>query len=93
MTEGIQSDQLKGTELEFSQTVVRQGVPINQFDIILRFQNNTDQPEIWTDELVKEVLQAYIKQFGEIIVKINWWSKDLMVIAPHVDKEESNETV
>lgn len=80
---------LDGTEFELTQEVLLSGTVGEPFDLILRFDNTVDQPQLFMDEMVKIVLEDYIKRFGKIIVRINWFSKDLHVIAPEADSEHA----
>lgn len=65
------------------QEVVRSGVKGQSFDLILRFNNNATQPEMFLDENTKLILEGLIERYGEILVKINWWDSGLIVIAPN----------
>lgn len=75
----------KGKVQEFSveQEVVRTDVKGNSFDLLLKFDNTIDQPQLYMDELVKIILEGLIERYGQIVVKVNWWSSGLMVIAPN----------
>lgn len=78
----------KGKEKEpqqftLEQEIIRTGVPAMSFDLVMRFSDDTSQPELFMDETVDLILKGLIKQYGVIVVKINWWSKDLAVIAPN----------
>lgn len=72
-------------ELDFTvqQEVVRTGVKLKSFDLMLRFTKGTVQPELFMDELVKQLLDGLLDRYGQIIVKVNWWDNDLTVIAPN----------
>lgn len=75
----------KGKKQEFTieQEVVRTDVPVMSFDLVLRFSDTTSPPELFLDETTDVILKGLIEQYGVIVVKINWWSKDLTVIAPN----------
>lgn len=64
------------------QEVVRTGVIGESFDLLLRFTNSIEQPELYMDELVKLILEGMIQQYGTIVVKVNWFAQGLTVIAP-----------
>lgn len=74
--------QTKAKEFVVEQEVVRTGVKGQPFDFILRFNNSTEQPELFMDELVKLTLEGLIERYGKVLVKINWWSEGLTVIVP-----------
>ena len=73
----------KPAEVSIRQDVVRGDVTGQSFDIMLRFTNNAIQPELYMDELVKLVLEGLLENYGEIVVKINWWADGLQVIVPN----------
>ena len=70
-------------EISIRQDVVRSGATGQSFDLMLRFTNNALQPELYMDELVKLVLEGLLENYGEIVVKINWWADGLQVIVPN----------
>ena len=62
--------------------VVRSGVLGQEFDILLRFNNDALTPELFMDENVKMVIEGMLERYGPIVVKINWWDSHLKVIVP-----------
>lgn len=70
-------------EITVRQDVVTSGVQGQSFDLVMRFTDSALQPELYMDELVKMVIEGLIQQYGEILVKINWFDSNLMVIAPN----------
>ena len=49
------------------------------FDVVLKFTGSIENSELLITDLVKAVLEDYIKQHGTVVLKINWWSPDLHV--------------
>lgn len=73
----------KVEEFTVEQEVVRTDVKGESFDLLLRFNNTIDQPELFMDELVKLILEGMLERYGQIVVKVNWFAQGLMVIAPN----------
>lgn len=82
---------IKDYEFTVDQEVVRKGVDLKSFDVMLRFKDDTTQPELFMDELVETLLKGLLARYGEIIVKFNWWDEGLSVIAPN-EIPASNQT-
>lgn len=75
--------------LEVTQEVVRTDVKGESFDILLRLTKGSDNVEFFMDELVKVILDGLLDNYGQIVVKVNWFAKGLMVIAPNPLPKES----
>ncbi len=74
---------VKEKEFVVEQEVVRSDVKGESFDLLLRFNNSVEQPELFMDELVKLILEGLLERYGQIVVKVNWWAEGLTVIAPN----------
>jgi hypothetical protein len=73
----------KVQEFTVEQEVIRTDVKGETFDLLLRFTKDKEGVELFMDELVKLVLEGLLERYGQIVVKVNWWAKGLMVIAPN----------
>lgn len=74
---------VKEQEITVRQDVVQGSKAVGQsFDLMLRFTDSALQPELYMDELVKLILEGMIENYGEIIVKVNWFAEGLQVIVP-----------
>lgn len=59
-------------------------IPVGQeFDILLRFTKDIDHVELFTDDNVRTVIDALLKEHGKIVVKVNWFADKLVIIAPN----------
>lgn len=77
-------------EFKVEQEVVRQGVVGHAFDLIIRFKDKNNQPEIFMDENLQLLLEGLTERYGTILVKINWFDSNLMVIAPNELPPDAN---
>jgi len=74
---------VKEQEIVVRQDVVQGSQAVGQsFDLMLRFTDNALQPELYMDELVKLIIEGLIENYGEIVVKVNWFAEGLQVIVP-----------
>jgi len=60
------------------------------FDLILHFENSIDQPQLYTDENIKLVLEGLIEKYGVINVRVNWFSDGLTVYSPNASRTEQD---
>lgn len=79
----------KVEEFSVEQEVIRTNVEAQSFDLLFRFTKDQKQVEVFMDELMHLLLEGLTDRYGQIVVKINWWSKDLSVIAPHIIPDSS----
>lgn len=56
-----------------------QGLP---FDLVLKFEGNTQNPQMFFGEDVHDVLQGLLDHYGTLLVQINWFDSKLKVIVP-----------
>lgn len=63
--------------------LVRSGVQVEPFDILLRFNIKGKPPEVYIDADTKLLLDGLIEHYGEIVVKVNWFTTGLAIIAPN----------
>ena len=69
-------------EFHVEQEVKRTGVTGRPWDLIIEFKQDVPTQQIYVDEDVKTIIEGLLQRYGRILVKINWFDSDLMVIAP-----------
>lgn len=53
-----------------------------QFDIVLCFTDTPDSAQIFVDTNVKDILSGLLKEHKQVIIRTNWFSKDVQILIP-----------
>lgn len=62
------------------------------FDFGLVFTKDSTEVGLYVDELLKDTLIALANEHGQIFVKVNWFSPDVMVVTPSENPDPTQNT-
>jgi len=62
------------------------------FDFGMIFTKDSNEVGLYVDDLLRDVLTSLANQHGQVLIKVNWFSPDVIVVTPAENPDPSAHT-